>query len=650
MRFLRSLLFYRCYTQEVSAESVVGSTKKFTKRYKHRIDDLKRVMANVVVDEKVEKKFFDRFKLEDLLKRRFFYDQSFAIYGGIAGLYDYGPMGCSLKSNIVQQWRKHFILTEGMLEVECSALTPADVLKASGHVERFIDWMVKDVNTGDCFRADHLIKNNLEELMKKKTTTEDQRAEFEQILARLDGFSDKDMNEVIRKYKFKSPTTGNELSDPVSFNLMFPTQIGPTGDFQAYLRPETAQGIFINFKRLLEFNQGRLPFAAAQIGSGFRNEISPRQGLIRVREFTMCEIEHFVDPADKKHIKFSKVADVVMTLFSAFAQGLVDNETLGYYMARTHLFLVSVGVNPNRLRFRQHMSNEMAHYAKDCWDAECDTSYGWIECVGHADRACYDLSSHHKATGTKLCAEKHLSEPRKVSVVEAAPNKKALGLKYKGEAKQIIAALETLDGIQLSELEKALNESVGYFLNVKDKTIELSKDLVEVKRYEKTSHVEEIVPSVIEPSFGIGRIMYVVLEHNFRQRAEDEKRCYLDLPPTIAPIKCSVLPIVHQERFKPIVESVCDELANYEISHKVDDTSGTIGRRYARTDEIGIPFGITVDGESEKEPCTVTLREIDTTQQIRLKITEVGKLIDDLTKNRLTWKDAVSKYPLFKPE
>ncbi|KAI1732366.1 anticodon binding domain-containing protein [Ditylenchus destructor] len=664
MRFLRSLLFYRCYTQEVSAESVVVSAKKFTKRYNHRIDDLKRVMANVVVDKKVEKKFFDRFKLEDLLKRRFFYDQSFAIYGGIAGLYDYGPMGCALKSNIVQQWRKHFILTEGMLEVECSALTPADVLKASGHVERFIDWMVKDVQTGDCFRADHLIKNNMEELMKKKTTTENQRAEFEHILARLDGFSDKDMNEVIKKYNFKSPTTGNELSDAVSFNLMFPTQIGPTGEFQAYLRPETAQGIFINFKRLLEFNQGRLPFAAAQIGSGFRNEISPRQGLIRVREFTMCEIEHFVDPVDKKHPKFSKVADVIVTLFSAcnqvdgkpavkmtigdaVVQGLVDNETLGYYMARTYLFLVSVGVNSDRLRFRQHMSNEMAHYAKDCWDAECETSYGWIECVGHADRACYDLSSHHKATGTKLCAEKHLTEPRIVSVVEAAPNKKTLGLKYKGESKKIIAALETLDGIQLSELEKALNESVGYLLNVEDKTIELNKDLVEVKRYEKTSHVEEVVPSVIEPSFGVGRIMYVVLEHAFRQRAEDENRCYLDLPPIVAPIKCSVLPIVHNERFRPIVQSVCDELANYEISHKVDDASGTLGRRYARTDEIGIPFGITVDGESEKEPWTVTLREIESTKQIRLKITEVGKLIDDLTKNRLTWKDAMSKYPLF---
>ncbi|KAK6035130.1 putative glycine--tRNA ligase [Cooperia oncophora] len=227
------------------------------------------------------------------------------------------------------------------------------------------------------------------------------------------------MQEVITKFGFKSPTTGNDLTPPIAFNLMFPSQIGPTGDFKAYLRPETAQGIFVNFKRLLEFNQGKLPFAAAQIGLGFRNEISPRQGLIRVREFTMCEIEHFVDPNDKTLPKFKKVHSYPMVLFSACNQmdgqpavsmtigeavekGVVANETLGYYMARVHMYLVKVGVDPRRLRFRQHLGNEMAHYAQDCWDAEILTSYGWIECVGNADRSCYDLTQHSKATNTKV--------------------------------------------------------------------------------------------------------------------------------------------------------------------------------------------------------------------------------------------------------
>ena len=187
------------------------------------------------------------------------------------------------------------------------------------------------------------------------------------------------------------------------FNLMFQTHIGPSGAVKGFLRPETAQGIFVNFKRLLEFNQGKLPFAAAQIGNAFRNEISPRSGLIRVREFTMAEVEHFCDPAEKDHPKFSGVADTVMNLYSAnnqmageaakqvkigdaVAAGTVANQTLGYFLARIQNFLMKIGVDNSRLRFRQHMANEMAHYACDCWDAEILTSYGWVECVGCADR------------------------------------------------------------------------------------------------------------------------------------------------------------------------------------------------------------------------------------------------------------------------
>ena len=160
-----------------------------------------------------------------------------------------------------------------------------------------------------------------------------------------------------------------------------------------FLRPETAQGIFVNFKRLLEFNNGKLPFAAAQIGKAFRNEISPRSGLLRVREFEMAEIEHFVDPDEKqKFLKFSTVSDLQITFYSACDQmngqpardlslgeavssGMVANETLGYYIGRIFLFLLRVGVGRDKLRFRQHLSNEMAHYACDCWDAECKTSY-----------------------------------------------------------------------------------------------------------------------------------------------------------------------------------------------------------------------------------------------------------------------------------
>uniref|UniRef100_A0A0N5AS54 Glycine--tRNA ligase n=1 Tax=Syphacia muris TaxID=451379 RepID=A0A0N5AS54_9BILA len=576
---------------------------------------------------------FDRVLLEDLLRRRFFYDQSFALYGGVSGLYDFGPMGCALKANLIQLWRKHFVLEEGMLEVGCSMLTPLPVLKASGHVDRFADLMVKDSLTGECFRADHLIKNLAEKLLKDEKTDVDLRNELTEMLARIDGFNKSDIKNVIDKYSFKSPSTGNPLLGPEEFNLMFKTSIGTKADSEAFLRPETAQGIFVNFKRLLEFNQGKLPFAAAQIGSAFRNEISPRQGLIRVREFDMCEIEHFVDPDDKRHPRFSRVSDQKIMLFSAcnqldgkpaqsftvgdaVNQKIIANEMLGYYMAREQQFLVKVGIDPARLRFRQHLSNEMAHYARDCWDAEILTSYGWVECIGNADRACYDLQQHQKATGVKLTAERNLKEPKTVEIVKVVPNKAAI----------------------------AENSAV---ISIDSKNFTITKDMVTVKHTTKKVHVEEIVPSVIEPSFGIGRIMYAVLEHAFRKRDGDEQRNFLALAPGIAPIKCSILPISSNAKFEPILEAVQEELKSHEISYKQDDSSGSIGRRYARTDEIGIPFGITVDFESELQPWTVTLRYALTLEQVRLQVSEVGQVVSQLCNGKICWNDVQNQYPKF---
>ncbi|GMS88481.1 hypothetical protein PENTCL1PPCAC_10656, partial [Pristionchus entomophagus] len=606
---------------------------------------------------------FDRVKLEDLLKRRFFYDQSFAIYGGVTGLYDFGPMGCALKQNMLSEWRKHFILEEGMLEVDCSSLTPEPVLKASGHVDRFADWMVKDTKNGECFRADHLIKNTAEKMMADPKESPETKEQLVDVLAQIEGYDDKDMHEVITRFNMKSPVTGNDLTEPLAFNLMFPTQIGPTGDFKAFLRPETAQGIFVNFKRLLEFNQGRLPFAAAQIGLGFRNEISPRQGLIRVREFTMCEIEHFVDPSDKSFPKFAKVAGQKLNLFSACSQmdgqpagemaigeavekGIVANETLGYYMARCQQFLLKVGVDPARTRFRQHLSNEMAHYAQDCWDAEILTSYGWIECVGNADRACYDLQQHYKATNVKLVAEKKLAEPRIVSFVQAAPNMAVIGKNHKKDAKKIQSALESLCETEVEELEKQIQNGI-YKLKLEDGEVDLTKEMVNVKRGEKKVHVEEITPSVIEPSYGIGRIMYSVLEHAFRQRDTEDKRNYLSIAPLVAPIKCSILPIYANERLTPIIEAVRERMREYDLSYKVDDSAGSIGRRYARTDEIGIPFGVTVDFESEAQPWTVTVRHAESCEQIRVIVDEVGSIVHSMVIGKMAWSEAKEKYPIY---
>src|SRR3984885_2423880 len=219
----------------------------------------------------------------------------------------------------------------------------------------------------------------------------------------------------------KNPNTGVQPEPPVAFNLMFQTSIGPSSNLAGYLRPETAQGQFLTFQKLLEFNQQSMPFASASIGKSFRNEISPRSGLLRVREFLMAEIEHFVDPeSGKKHPKFAEIKDIKLSLLNrntqlagstkaeevtigeAVSTKLVDNETLGYFLVRIQQFLLQLGVDKSKLRFRQHMANEMAHYAADCWDAELFTSYGWIECVGCADRSAYDLTVHSNKTGRKV--------------------------------------------------------------------------------------------------------------------------------------------------------------------------------------------------------------------------------------------------------
>ncbi|XP_077346802.1 glycine--tRNA ligase isoform X2 [Lithobates pipiens] len=607
----------------------------------------------------------DRAKMEDTLKRRFFYDQAFAIYGGVSGLYDFGPVGCALKNNIIQTWRQHFIQEEQILEIDCTMLTPEPVLKTSGHVDKFADFMVKDVKNGECFRADHLLKAHLQKLMSDKKCTAEKKAEMESVLTQMDNYGQQELADLFVKYNVKSPITLNDLTPPVSFNLMFQTSIGPGGNMTGYLRPETAQGIFLNFKRLLEFNQGKLPFAAAQIGNSFRNEISPRSGLIRVREFTMAEIEHFVDPNEKVHPKFEAVADLNILLYSSKAQlsgesahkmrlgdaveqGVINNSVLGYFIGRIYLYLIKVGVSAEKLRFRQHMENEMAHYACDCWDAETKTSYGWIEIVGCADRSCFDLTCHARATKVVLAAEKPLKEPISVNVVQFDANKGAIGKAYKKDAKLVMEYLAICDECFITEKEKLLQEKGEFTIETEGKTFVLTKDMVSVKRFQKTIHVEEIVPNVIEPSFGLGRILYTVFEHTFQVRQGDEQRTYFSFPAIVAPYKCSVLPLSQNPEFFPFVKELSEALTKNGVSHKVDDSSGSIGRRYARTDEIGVAFGITIDFDTvNRTPHTATLRDRDSMRQIRAEISELPGIIRDLANGCLTWADVENKYPVF---
>lgn len=414
-------------------------------------------------------------------------------------------------------------------------------------------------------------------------------------------------------------------------------------------------------RRLLDYNQQKMPFAAAQIGLGFRNEIAPRNGLLRVREFTMAEIEHFVHPQRKQHPKFRWVRDKELVLFPADAQlgtgrtvvmtvgqaveaGVVNNETLAYFMARTQLFLEAIGVDPKRMRFRQHLRTEMSHYAADCWDMEIQSSYGWVECVGHADRSCYDLTQHAAKTGVALVASERLAQPIQVERVVAEANKKLLGPAFKTQQKAVLAAIEALDESQVLALRDALAASGRAVVG---DGFELTAEMVAFKSEKKTVVEQKYTPSVIEPSFGIGRILYSLLEHAFSQRSADEQRCVMAFRPRVAPIKVGLFRLVNHAPFDVVVEELRQSLALADVAVRVDSSSGSVGRRYARADELGIPFGVTVDFQTLVDQ-SVTLRERDSMAQVRLPLSALLPTLTALVTERVTWETVSKRFMVVK--
>ena len=660
---------------------------------------LKRKMFDIEVAKKEIP--FNRESLESTLKSRFFYAPAFEAYGSVAGLFDYGPAGCAFQANVVDQWRKHFILEEDMLEVDCTMLTPYEVLKTSGHVDKFSDWMCKDPKTGEIFRADHLVEEVLESRLKgdqvargllnnaneqaaedaekkkrKKKVKEIQSVkleddvvkEYETVLAKIDGYSGEELGELMVKYDIKNPGTQGDLEPPKAFNLMFETAIGPSGQLKGYLRPETAQGQFLNFNKLLDFNNGKIPFASASIGKSFRNEISPRSGLLRVREFLMAEIEHFVDPEDKSHARFKEVSDlklkflpketqqagstkpIEVSIGEAVSTKMVDNETLGYFIARIYLFLIKIGVDPTKLRFRQHMANEMAHYAADCWDAELQTSYGWIECVGCADRSAYDLTVHSKKTGEKMVVRQKLDEPKEIEEWEITLTKKLFGPKFRKDAPKVEQYFNELTQEELASKSEELKNSGKITFKVKgvnnDEDIELDDKFLTIEFVKKIQHVREFIPSVIEPSFGIGRIIYAIFEHSFWARKEDTARTVMSFPPQVAPSKVLLVPLQSNKELSAISADIAKILRKEQIPFKIDDSGASIGKRYSRNDELGTPFGITIDFETIEDG-TITLRERDSTIQVRGSVKDVLKAIREITYEGVSWADATKNLKVF---
>lgn len=565
-----------------------------------------------------------------------------------------------------------------MLELEATCLTPEVVLKASGHVDKFSDLMVRDAeNSNACFRADHLLEDHIDEMLNAKDGSADGKTpplaealinELTALRERIDEIGQEEMNSCFEKYGVLAPETGNKLTKCYPFNLMFPTQIGPTGLLQGYLRPETAQGIFVNFKRLYDYSAGKLPFACAQIGLSFRNEISPQSGLLRVREFQQAEIEHFVDPRKKEHPKFASVSDMVVSLYGrkqqlttfepakmtigeAVTTGVIANETLGYFIARTNAFVKSIGLNMEHVRFRQHLEHEMAHYAADCWDLEVRCSYKWVECAGLADRSAYDLSVHSDASKIELSAFERFSEPKQVSALVAVPNKGLLGRAFKKDAQLVMKALGEMTEDGVKQLRSSLESGPAHVIVESGASFDVSAEQVSFKVEKKKVSGENFYPSVIEPSFGIGRLLYCLWEHVYYVRDGDREEnaippAVLKLPAAIAPVKCVVLPLSKNDQFVDLLGTLSSSLSAAGLINRIDDSGQSIGRRYARADEIGTPFGITVDFESVADS-SVTVRERDSTLQIRCSVEDAVKAIGDMVSGKKTWEDVQQIHPAF---
>ncbi len=538
-------------------------------------------------------------KIMMLAKRRGFIYPSFEIYGGVAGFYDYGPLGSHLKLNIENLWRKFYILKDNCIEISTPTVTLYEVLKASGHVDEFTDL------TFDCKKCKHSYK-------------------VEDI---IDNIS---VDEAIKRNKVKCPNCGTDLKYARPVNLMFSTTIGIGNAREAFLRPETAQGIFTDFHLLYRYAREKLPFGVIQIGSGYRNEVSPRQGIIRLREFSMAEAEIFFHPEKKIHPDFHRVKDKEIYLFDnkkemklsaekAVKTKVINNQALAYYMYLTQEFLLTAGADPKKFRFRKHTENELAHYATECWDAELFSErFGWIECVGIADRSAYDLQSHIDSSGKDMYALKKYDKPRTVEVKKIIPKMDVLGPLFKGKAGQIKTILENME---LKDVKKIT-------INLDGKTVDIPKNCYELVETKEKKTGEKFVPHVIEPSYGIDRILYCIIEHGYyegKKKGEDYK--ILKFKPIIAPIKVGVLPLTSDQRLLTIANEIDRNLRDAAIVTYYDD-SGSIGRRYARMDEVGTPFCITVDHDSINDK-TVTIRDRDTTKQVRKKIEEVIPFIKD---------------------
>ena len=431
-------------------------------------------------------------EIVSLAKRRGFIFQSSDIYGGLTSAWDYGPLGVELKNRLADfWWREMTQLHDSIVGLDAAIMMHPRVWEASGHVESFVDLMVEDTVTNERFRFDHLPEENQKSMTSPK---------------------------------------GNPLSEPRRFNLMFQTHLGPVEDEGSliYLRPETAQGIYVNYKNVVQTSRVKIPFGIAQVGKAFRNEIVTKNFIFRTCEFEQMEMQFFVHPSeDEKWFEYWK------------------NERIKYYE--------KLGVRPDKLRFHQHGPDELAHYAKDAFDIEYEFPFGWNELEGIHNRTDFDLKRHSEYSG---------------------------------------------------------------------------KDLTYLDDQSK----ERYIPYIIETSAGLTRSVLMVLSDAYEEERIDENdsRVVLRFHPKVAPVTVGVFPLVKKDGLAELAREIEKDLR--EDFTTFYDQGGAIGRRYRRMDEIGTPYGITVDYQT-KEDNTVTLRFRDSMEQERVKVGELPTRIREATKN-----------------
>jgi glycyl-tRNA synthetase len=578
----------------------------------------------------------------ELAKRRGFFFGAAGAYGGVGGFYTYGPQGASLKRNVEDAWRERFAVQEGNLEIDGPTVMPEPVFEASGHLDGFDDMLVECPDCGESHRADHLIEDatGLEE---------------------VESLPIEEVEELIAEHDIACPNCGTPLKGEAveEFNLMFGTTIGPGSSTPGYLRPETAQGIFVEFPRLKEYARNRLPFGVTQIGRAYRNEISPRKSLVRTREFTQAELEQFVDP-ERDEPDLSTVADVEATLYPAPAQvedagtavettigtaveeGVIGNAWVGYFLGVAYEWYDSIGVDMDRFRFRQHLSGERAHYAADCWDAEAEVDGDWIEIAGFAYRGDYDLSKHAEHADDDFTVFRQYDEPKTRERAVVDPDMSVLGPEFGGAAAGVADALQ-----ELAEREPSAFEGDEVTVAVGETEYSVPTDVTNFRVEEQTESGEHVTPHVVEPSFGVDRTVYTLVAHAMREDEVDgETRTYLDLSPTVAPTDVGVFPLVSNvDYLTERADDLAAELraAGFTVVH---DDSGSIGRRYRRQDEVGTPFCVTVDrdGLEGEDPDSVTVRERDSAAQVRVPTDDLVSVLLDLRAGVETFEDVLDEY------